>query len=193
MGGDGGDEAVGVVVEEFQDLVLGRGVGDLREPLEVAEPEHGLDRLGLAALDLAPQHAAGRVGAEIGLEQHAAGVDADDRLVGEPEQRHHAPEQVDLGVAEPARPVGLEGQHHPLHLGERADLAEAHRQRDVVGAAVVAHELVEHRELALLVVVAEAAAQLAPLVLVESVERAPAPALLPPVLLPARPLEPLVL
>jgi hypothetical protein len=66
---DRADEAVGVAVEEVHDLVPGGGVRDPGEALEVAVPEHGLDRLGPAADDGALEHATRRVGPEIGLEE----------------------------------------------------------------------------------------------------------------------------
>ena len=48
---DGGDERVGVVVEERHDLFRRRRFGDAREVPEVAEPQHGLDPVGHAAGD----------------------------------------------------------------------------------------------------------------------------------------------
>ena len=115
---------------------------------------------------------------EVGLEQRAAGADAGDRLVGEREGAGQPPQEVELGVLEAAPAVGLVGDDEAGDHAEGGAGSVAHREREVVGHAVVAHEPVKQRELALLVIVPEPPAQLVGPGLDELVEGAPPPLLL---------------
>ena len=84
-----GDDRIGIVVEQRDDLLGRRRVGDPREALQVAEPQHGADLLGDAALDVAAQHAMPGVAPEVGLDQRLG--DARDRGALDREREARAP------------------------------------------------------------------------------------------------------
>ena len=63
-----------IVVEQGDDGVARQAVGGAREAAQVAVPEHRLDGLAVAALDLAGQDALAGGAADIGVEQVGRGV-----------------------------------------------------------------------------------------------------------------------
>ena len=109
------DQDLGMVVQQAQDLgVAGEqlqhaGAGDLvgqaGEAGEVAVPDHGMDHLHLAALDVAAEHPPGGVRTEIGREQRARGRRAQRGGDHHGQQRLDAPDALDVGLAR-SRPAG---------------------------------------------------------------------------------------
>ena len=62
------DHGLGIVVEQRDDLLRRRSVGDAGIIAQIAEPEDGLDTVGHPSLDAAPQHPSPGVAAKIGLD-----------------------------------------------------------------------------------------------------------------------------
>ena len=115
----------------------GARVGDPGEALQVAEPQHGADLLGDAALDVAAQHAMPGVAAEIGLDQRLG--DARGRGALDREREDWAPEtraRRDRRRRSP-RAIGRPGGVGAVHHADRAVRAEAVDHRDVVGHAAL--------------------------------------------------------
>ena len=102
------DQDLGMIVEQAQDLgVAGEqlqhaAAGDLvdqaGEAGEVAVPDHGVDHLDLAALDIAAEHPAGGVRTEIGREQRAGRRGAQRRGDHHGQQRLDARDPIELGL-----------------------------------------------------------------------------------------------
>ena len=72
--GDGAAHDGEIVVEQGNDRVARQAVGGAREAAQVAIPQHRLDGLAVAALDLARQDALAGGAADIGVEQVHRGV-----------------------------------------------------------------------------------------------------------------------
>ena len=99
------------------------------------------------AVDLADQHVAPRVRADVGLEQRKRDIERRARLHREREMRQRLPHLPELIVIEPARHIGRAGEEDALQRVEpavaddrrpalercRVDAAEAHDSRGVVG------------------------------------------------------------
>ena len=112
------DQDLGMIVQQAQDLGVageqlqhagaGDPVGEAGEAGEVAVPDHGVDHLDLAALDVAAEHTPGGVGTEIGREQGARGRRAQRRGDHHGQQRLDAADPLDVGLGEAARSVGTQ-------------------------------------------------------------------------------------
>ena len=128
--GDGAAHDGEIVVEQGDDGVARQAVGGAGEAAQVAVPDHRLDGLAVAALDLARQDALAGGAADIGVEQVDRGVAQrmrlDDTREGELQLEH----AVEVVCREAARPV--------RHDAQRIDMAggEEQRQGDIVGRAL---------------------------------------------------------
>ena len=78
------DDRIGVVVQQW-DYLFRRGVGDTREPSQIAEPNDGVDSLGNSAHDPSAEHALAGVAAEIGFHQRSGHARERYRFDGERE------------------------------------------------------------------------------------------------------------
>ena len=127
--GDGAAHDAEIVVEQADDRVARQAVGGAGEAAQVAVPDHRLDGLAVAALDLARQDALAGGAPDIGVEQVHRGVAQrmrlDDAREGELQLEH----AVEVDRRETARPV--------RHDAQRIDMAgrEEQRQGDIVGRA----------------------------------------------------------
>ena len=135
----GTEHAFEELVEQAQELAAAHRVGERRGIAQVAEPDHRVDVLAVAAADVAGEHLLAGLLAQVGVEDVVRdappGVDFGDAREG----RHDAAQRVDLGVAEATGP--------PRDEARGMDIAvdKAHRQRQEVGGAFLA-QLLEDRE-----------------------------------------------
>ena len=139
------DDGLGVVVEQRNDLLRRRGVGDARIVAQIAEPEHGLDPVRHSALDAAPQHPPAGVPTEIGFDQGLGDAGEGCGFDREPKEGREPLQRPDLLVGEALRPIGHPRGIDAVHLADRAVFGEAVDDRHEVGDRGLAH-LGEHRK-----------------------------------------------
>ena len=154
-------------------------IGQAGETLEVAVPDHGLDRRRPAALDGAAQHPLGRVRPEIGGQQRPGGAGLESAGEHHGRERRQTLQQLDIGVGEAARAVADPGGEEVGGVAQRQGRAQRRAQRQIVGGAF-RREPSQHRELAHALAALEPAAQQPRVLGLEPVERAGAPRLLAP-------------
>ena len=94
------EDRIGIVVQQGNGLFR-LGVGDLREPSQIAEPNDGVDMLGNAAHDAAAEHALAGVATEIGFHQRSGHARQRYRFDGKREVGRDALKRRDLAVTEP--------------------------------------------------------------------------------------------
>ena len=126
------DDGLGIVVEQRNDLLRRRGVGDARVIAQIAEPQDRVDPVGDAPLDAASQHPPARVASEIGLDQRLGDASERGRFDRKPEEGREPLQRAELIVAKAfssiRRPIGI----HTIHLADHAVFGEAVDDRDIV-------------------------------------------------------------
>ena len=141
-------DRLGVVIEQRNDLLRGRGVGDARIIAQIAEPQHRLDPVRHPAFDPAPQHPPSGVPTEIGLDQGLGDAGERGGFDCEPKERREALQRPDVLIGKTfgpiRRPIGIDA----IHFADRAVLGEAVDDCDIVGELRFA-KLHEGRKLSL--------------------------------------------
>ena len=135
LGLDGGDHRLGVIVQQRDDMGGLGVVGDPGEAAQIAEPEHGLDPVGDAALDPPAQHLAARLAAEIGLHQGLGDAPEGGAFHRHGEEGREPAQRQDLGLAEALGPIRLPAGIDAIHVAHRALGGEFVHDAEVVGIA----------------------------------------------------------
>ena len=128
---DGGDDCLEIIVEQLDHLRGRQPVGQGRETAHVGHHDHGPQLLPLRPLDLPGEHAPPSLRPEIGVEQVLGDPPERARLDDRGERRIEFLECGNIGVAEPARPVGRPSDHR------KAPEAPVERQREVIGGTEI--------------------------------------------------------
>ena len=138
---DGGDDRLGIVVQQRDDLGRLGGVGDGGEAAQIGEPQRRLDAVGDAALDASLQDALAGIAAEIDLDQGVGDPGQRCALDREPKGRREAAQGHDIGVAEALGVARRPGRVDAVHLADRGALGEATDEDDIVGVPLILHLL----------------------------------------------------
>src|SRR5215472_6569574 len=155
---NGVDDRRGIVVEQRDDLVGRRRVGDLRVTTQVRVPDDRVDALGDAARDAAAKHALARIAAEIHLDERSCDARQRYAFDSKREQRNESPQRSEIRLMKPVRTRRGPGRVDTVHLADDARRAEAMNESDVVGLPLSFH-LAKDREV-LRTARADSAAQL---------------------------------
>ena len=172
-GAHGLDHGRGVIVEQRNDLVGRRRVGNLRVTAQVRVPDDRADPVGDTARDAAAQHTIARVVTEIHLNQCPR--DARERYAFDVKrkQRNESSQRNKIVLAKTAGARRDPRRVDAVHLADDARRTEAMNESDVVGLTLRFH-LAKDREVRR-VAHAHPAAELAGSGLYQMVERAALP------------------
>ena len=103
---DRAGHGVEIIVEELDELVARQRIGKLRKAPEITEPDHRLDRLGRAPLDLTSENPMAGIVAEVGLGDGAGDVIGQARLGGHGKVGQQIDDSLKLIGIETDRPIG---------------------------------------------------------------------------------------
>jgi hypothetical protein len=137
---DGAGHALEVVVQQLEEDGAGQPVGESGRAAQVAQPDHRVDVLALAAMDQAVQNPLAGEVSEVGFQYDLGGPAQRVHLHQPGEHRQHLGDRPQLGGGEAARPIG--GERHRVD----AAVGEHHGQGGVVGGALGA-QLLEDGEI----------------------------------------------
>ena len=94
--------AIEITVKQIDQSLRRQGIGQPREAAHIGQPDRRVDRLGIAAANMAREHPLARIGADIGREQIAGdaipGADLGDARQG----RDDRTDDADLFIGEAA-------------------------------------------------------------------------------------------
>ncbi len=141
-----------IAIEDADHRAGRQPVAQRREAAHVAEPQRGVELAAGAAPELAGQHAARGVGAEVDLEQRTGGETRAEQLHVQGEQRRQRGQEGQLRIVEAAGTPG--GVADPGSVGG----ARIHQRQQVVGGAGRGH-VAQHLEAVAFVLAVEAATQ----------------------------------
>ncbi len=131
------DDRIRVVVEQRDDLIGRRRIGDGGVVAQVREPQDRADAIGNAARDTSAENALSGIVAEIDLHQRSGDPCQGRAFDGKRELRNENAQGLDFGCVEPfgaaRRPVRIEA----IHFADHAVAGESVDKGEVIGVALV--------------------------------------------------------
>ncbi len=121
--------AIEELIEGAKEVFLGHTLRQRRRLPQIAEPDHRLDVLAVAALDASVEHALAGVPAEVGVQQRNGRAAHVVKLVEARQGREDFVHMAEIGSAEAAGPIGGKGERVYLSI------EKGHGHGHVVGGA----------------------------------------------------------
>ena len=129
----GGDDDLGIVVEEGNELVALDTLRQLGVALHVREPDDGVDALGRAARHLPLQHPPAGIAPEIGFDKRFGDAGKRRRFYCQPQHRNEPAQRREVGIGEAVRARRGPARHETVHLADGRLLVELLQQREIIG------------------------------------------------------------